>query len=466
MPGADDGGRDLGGALTAPPPARFVTGSILRHILVMTGTGAFGLMAIFVGDLANMLFLGQLGDTDILAAVGYASSILFFSISIGIGIGIGATAVIAPAIGAGARTDARRLSTSALVLAALVCFGLAVVVWPLLGPLLGWIGASGRTQMLAVDYLRIIYPSFPLLAVGMTASAVLRSVGDARRSMYVTLSGAIINVVLDARFILVLQMGIRGAAWASVLARLVMALVGLWGVFRAHRLLQRPALADLRRDTGKIMAVAIPAVLTNLATPAANVFVTAAMARYGDAAVAAWAVYGRVNPVAFGAIFALSGSVAPIVGQNFGAGNFARVRETIAVAARVTVVFTVVAWIGLAVSPGLIIRGFGLTGETTGLVYLFCRWLPPLFAFLGFLFIANAVFNTLRHPHYATAFNWGRATMGTVPFVWIGGQWAGAPGVFTGSIAGAVVFGAGALWVCLQLIDRLGEDHQRDPHVS
>ena len=93
---------------------RFASGSILRHILVMTGTGAFGLMAIFVGDLANLLFLGQLGDTEILAAVGYASSLLYFSISIGIGIAIGATAVISPAIGAGARAEARRLATSSV----------------------------------------------------------------------------------------------------------------------------------------------------------------------------------------------------------------------------------------------------------------------------------------------------------------------------------------------------------------
>jgi Na+-driven multidrug efflux pump len=95
---------------------KFVTGSILRHILVMTGAGAVGLMAIFAGDLANILFLSRTGDDAVVAAVGYASSILFFSTSIGIGLSIAATALVAPAIGAGLRVRARRLSAHAHVL--------------------------------------------------------------------------------------------------------------------------------------------------------------------------------------------------------------------------------------------------------------------------------------------------------------------------------------------------------------
>src|SRR5262245_66456774 len=90
-------------AATDPPPsapARFVTGSILRHILVMTTTSAVGLMAIFAGDFANILFLGSLGDEDVLAAAGYASAILFFMISAGIGMAIAVTALVAPALGA------------------------------------------------------------------------------------------------------------------------------------------------------------------------------------------------------------------------------------------------------------------------------------------------------------------------------------------------------------------------------
>ncbi len=83
------------------PRARFVTGSIARHIFVMTGTSAIGLMAIFFGDFANILFLGLLGDVEVLAAIGYASSILFFTVSVGIGLAIATSSLVSPALGAG-----------------------------------------------------------------------------------------------------------------------------------------------------------------------------------------------------------------------------------------------------------------------------------------------------------------------------------------------------------------------------
>jgi MATE family, multidrug efflux pump len=438
--------------------ARFVSGSILRHILVMTGAGAIGLVSIFAGDLANLLFLGQLHDTEVLAAVGYASTLLFFSVSVGIGLTIGATAAVAPAIGGGRRDEACRLATSALLTAALVGSVLGLAIQPFLGTVLDLIGAHGRTQSLAVDYLSIVFPSFPLMAVGMTASGILRSAGDAQRSMYVTLSGAIVNVVLDAILILGLGFGLHGAAWSIVAARLVITLVGMWGVWRVHQLLARPILSGFWADCFYVLAVGLPAIATNLATPVANAFVTRALAGFGDAAIAAWSVYGRVSAVAFGAIFAMTSSISPIVGQNLGAGDFRRVKQTIFEAARVTAAFTAFAWAVLAMLPGAIVASFGLGPESAPLIILACRWLSPLFLFLGFLFIANAVFNTLRHPHYATLFNWGRATLGTIPFVILGGRWAGAAGVFTGSMVSGVLVGVLALWVCFRLVDRLARE--------
>ena len=96
----------------APAPLpRLVTGSIARHILVMTGTSAVGLMSIFFSDFANIFFLGLLGDLQLLAAVGYASSLLFFLISGGVGMAMAVTALVAPALGA---RDAPRARASPL----------------------------------------------------------------------------------------------------------------------------------------------------------------------------------------------------------------------------------------------------------------------------------------------------------------------------------------------------------------
>jgi putative MATE family efflux protein len=439
---------------------KFVTGSILRHILVMTGAGAVGLMAIFAGDLANILFLSRTGDEAVVAAIGYASSILFFSTSIGIGLSIATTSLVAPALGAGLRVRARRLSAHAHVLTFLVSAVLSIVLWFGIEKILSSLGATGRAHALATTYLTILLPTLPMLALGMTSSSVLRSVGDARRAMHVTLVGAVVNTILDAVLILYLGWGITGAAIASLIARIAVMSIGFNGVIRVHKLMSRPKMATLATDIPAFTAIAVPAVLANVATPAGNAYVTAAIAAFGDGAVAGWAIIGRIIPVAFGAIYALSGTVGPILGQNYGARKPERMREVFTQSLAVMAVFTAVAWAIMAIFADSLANAFNADGDARHLIVYFCRWLSPLFVFLGALFIANAAFNTLGRAQISTLLNWGRATLGTVPFVLAGASAGGAPGVLAGNMLGGVLFGIAAVAVGYQLIGRVGKTLQ------
>ncbi len=436
---------------------KFVTGSLLRHILGMTAAGALGLMAVFVGDLANIYFLSRIGDNAIVAAVGYASSILFFSTSIGIGLSIAATSLVAPALGAGRRVRARRLSANAHVLAFVFSAIASIAMWFAIVPLLRLLGATGRTLDLASFYLEILLPTLPILSLAMTSSAVLRSVGDARRAMNVTLSGAIVNTILDLIFIVHFGLGIEGAALSSLLARLVMMSVGLCGVIRVHDLMGRPKIATLRQDIPPYCRIAAPAVLTNIAPAVGNAYITHAISPHGDAAVAAWAIIGRIIPVAFGAIYALSGVVGPILGQNFGARSPTRMRDAYTLSLLTMAAFTGTAWLLLAVLADPLASLFHATGEVRQLIVFFCRWLSPLFVFLGAVFITNAVLNTLGRAHFSTLLNWGRATLGTVPFVIWGGKLYGAEGVLAGNMVGGVAFGLIAIFAGYRLIARVGE---------
>jgi len=432
--------------------ARFVTGSIPAHVLRMTGAAAFGLMAIFVGELANVLFLSMLGDVEIIAAVGYASTILFLLLSVGIGTAIAASALIAPAIGAGDFARARRLSASSHVFSVIFAAVAGLGVWIFVPELIRLIGAEGRTHALATGYLRILIPFMTLMSLGMCASAVLRSHGDARRSMNVTLIGAFVNVALDPIFIFVLGLGIQGAAWATNLSRIAVAGAGIYWLVRKHDLLERPRLQAVMADARTILRFAIPATVTNLATPIANAYVTYAIASHGTAAVAAWALIGRISPVAFGSIFALSGAVGPVLGQNLGARQWARVRVAFDVSILTALGFTAVAWVALAIAVEPLVGLFRATGETAEILRTYCIYLSPMFAFLGILFVSNAALNALGHPHWPTVLNWGRATLGTVPIVTIGSMLYGPTGVIGANLAGASVFALLGAWLCRRLI--------------
>lgn len=207
-------------------------------------------------------------------------------------------------------------------------------------------------------------------------------------------------------------------------------------------------------DILPLSAIAGPAVLTNIATPIGNAFVTEAISDFGDSAVAGWAIVGRLIPFAFGAIFALSGAVGPIIGQNYGAQKFDRIRSTMRDSFLLTLVYTLAVWIVLALAHDLIIAAFGASQEAAGLVTFFCLFVAGSFIFNGMLFVGNALFNNLGYPLVSTLFNWGKATIGTVPFIWAGAALGGAPGVLGGQAVGAVIVGLLAALTVQRIISR------------
>jgi Na+-driven multidrug efflux pump len=438
----------------AAETARFVTGSTMRHVVVMASTGAVGLIAVFAVDLINLFYISLLGQRQIAAAVGFSGVVGFLQSSIAIGMMIGVGAIVSRAIGAGRVGDARRIATGSLVVLAAVMALLAAITLAALQPLLTVLGAAGETRDLAAGFLMVAVPSVPLLAAGMCCSALLRSVGDARRAMNITLLAALATAVLDPILIFALHLGLAGAAITTVLSRCVMAFIGWRSVTRAHDLIGPFSLRDLPADMRRVFAVAGPAVLTNLATPVGAAYVTSSMAMFGSGAVAGQATIDRLSPVAFGLVYALSGTVGPILAQNLGAGRLDRVQEALRNAMLFMVVAVTTAWLLLAAGQSLVVLAFHAEGVTAQLIRLFCSWLAAAFLFNGALFVGNAVFNNLGFPLLSTMFNWGRATLGTIPLVTWGATY-GPLGVLTGQAAGSAVFGVAAAATAFHVVRRM-----------
>lgn len=425
--------------------AKFLSGSLMRHIAVMSLTASVGLMAIFLVDLVDMIFISMLGHEELAAAVGYAGAILFFTTSFGIGMSIAAGALVARALGEGDKQTAKRRAATALLYGVVIGSVFAAIVWAFVPQLTALLGASGETLVLATGYLRIILPSLPILIVGMVGGAILRAHGDARRAMMATIWGGVVNAVLDPILIFGLDLELTGAALASVCARATIAVMSIYPVLRHHGGLDRPRSVDFKVDFAAIMTIALPAILTQFATPVGQAYVTRAMAQFGEDAVAGMAIVGRLVPVSFAVIFALSGAIGPIVGQNFGAGQLDRVRRAI----RDGLVFVLCVSVGVSAIL-FILRApiadlFNAEGLSRDLVYLFCGPLALAWFFNGVIFVTNASFNNLGHPFYSTWINWGRQTLGTIPLVILGASLWGAPGVLIGQAAGGLFFAVIAL---------------------
>jgi putative MATE family efflux protein len=428
------------------PVARFLEGSLLRHVTVMSVTSSVGLVAMFFVEFLDMIFISMLGQAELAAAVGYAGVVSFFTASVGIGVSIAAGALVARCLGAGEGDEARACATDALFFGLCTALVVTAVVMATLPFWISLVGATGETHRLTLEYLYIIVPSMPILLLGMASGAILRAHGDARRSMYSTLAGGFVNLVMDPILIFGFGLELRGAAIATVLARSAVLAMALWPLLRHHHALAAFDFAGFRAKLPAFLAIAAPAIATNVATPVGNAWVIRAMAEHGEAAVAGMAIVSRMTPVSFGVVFALSGAIGPIIGQNFGARQHERVRQAFVEGLRFAAVYVIGATALLFLFRAPIADLFGAVGITRELLYLFCGPLALMFFFNAAIFVGNAAFNNLGRPIFSTLVNWGRNTLGTIPFVLLGSAWLGAPGVLIGQAAGGVIFALIATW--------------------
>ena len=451
--------------MNAPIAARdvarpvFTHGSLMRHVVVMTSTGAIGLMAAFSVDLVSLFWVSRLGHDAFKAAIGYVGLAMFFTISISIGLTIAVSATVSRALGAGDRPRARQLASSALVITAIISAAVSAVMfvyrdWGLTTLL----HASGESSSVASLFLAITLPANILLGLGMAMSGVLRAVGDARRAMYVTLSGAIVTAILDPLLIFGLGLGVYGAAWAMVASRLCFFIVGSRGAIGVHNMVARPNLNAARGDFGPIMAIGLPAIMGNLAAPVGIAYTFRVFSDLGEAAIAASAVIDRVTPVAFAVIFALTGSVGPIIGQNYGARLMGRVQRTLTDSFLLCIGYVLIAWAALALAAPWLNYIFDAHGDSADYVMFFCRYGVAMWLFLACLFVANTAFNNLGFPVLTMVFNWGRATLGTIPFVTIGAWIGGVRGGMVGIVIGAAIFGLLGVAVAYTATARLAKD--------
>lgn len=411
----------------------------------MTGTAAVGILAVFLVDALSLLYVSRLGQTALTAAVGYATQILFFPVGINIGMTIAITARTSRALGAGQRETARQIAAAGLVLAGLLGIVVTLIAWLLADRALVAFGAKGEIFDVAQRFLHIALPANVPFALGMAFSGVLRATGDAKRAMYVTLSGGLVTALLDPLLIFGLGLGVYGAAVTVVFSRLALVAVGFHGASRIHGLVGRPRWHGIRCNFVPLITIAVPAIMTNLATPVANSYAVHVFAQFGNPAVAASAIIDRIVPLAYCALFALSGAVGPILGQNLGAGNFARVFETLNRSFQITTVYALAVWLVLALGWPLIVWLFDTNPETARYIAFFCRFGASAWIFIGCLFVANAAFNNLGFPLLSMLFNWSRATLGTIPFVTWGAALAGVEGGQLGIAVGAAIFGLAAL---------------------
>lgn len=447
------------------PPASahdLTRGSESRQLLSLTIPMLFGVSSSILVTTIEIGFIGQLGTTA-LAGIAFTFPITMAMMSIISGIGIGCSSVIARRIGAGAHDDARRLSGHGLLLALLFGASFASVAWLGVGPLIRSMGATSTAHAIAVAYMSIYLPGVVLFALTMVAGSVMRAAGDARMPGYVMTAAAFVNLALDPVLIFgwfgVPALGVEGAAWAISISRGLSAVVLL--IVLSRRRLASWA-SGFARSTAEIMAVAVPAMATQLIGPISAAIITALLASHGEAIVAGFGVASRIESVAIMFLFALSGSIGPFLGQNFGAGRIDRVRAGLAAAYRFCLLLGLAACAALFAIRGVVVPLFDDNPAAYATAMSYLAIVPVSYGVWGVLMMASAAFNALGKPIRSTILSFVRMFVIYVPIAWWANQHWGYQGIFVATAFTNTLMGAVGFWWLRQWLLEQG-DPEKDP---
>ena len=425
---------------------KLVEGSVREALIRMTMPMIFGMLMMFTFNMVDTLFISFLG-TEPLAAISFTFPVAFTVMSMAIGLSIGASAVVAKHLGRGDMERAKEAATVINYISLTMASLLVVLCWIFLDEIFQLLGAGDELLVLIRQFMVVWLPGSLLIVCMMTGNSILRASGNTRTPSILMAFAGFSNAVLDPILIFGLgpfpALGIQGAAWATVISwAMVFAYLYHLLIFKLEMVSRHLPSAEVMATSGReMLRIGIPAAGANMMTPLAAGVMTAIAAGFGNNAVAALGVGGRLEPIATLLVLAMSTSLPPLISQNYGAGHVDRVAEAYRLAIRFILVWQLLIFAILALAAPLIAEVFSDDPEVISTIRLFL-WIMPLgYGMQGVIILTNSSLNALHQPMSALWLSIARFFIFYVPLAWLGSVYFGLWGFFLGAVAGNLIMG-------------------------
>lgn len=414
--------------------------SLGKQLFNMTWPMLFGVLSLMSFQLVDSAFIGQLGVLP-LAAQGFTLPIQMIIIGIQVGLGIATTSVIAKAIGANQERYAKQLGGLVIAMGSVGVALFSVIIYLIREPILLLLSAPESVLPIIDSYWVYWLISAWTGAVLYFLYSVCRANGNTMLPGTMMMVTSALNLVLDPIFIFTFDMGINGAAIATIIA------FGLGILFVAPKVTNKHWMlfdwSDLNvvkslRSIGNIMG---PAMISQLLPPLSSMLATKLLAGYGTAAVAAWALGSRYEFFAIVSVLALTMSMPPMVGKMLGANNLTDIRKLVSIAVKFVLGFQLIiaiaTWLG---SNGLAVL-MTSEGEVESILNYHLMIVPFSLGPLGICMLMVSINNALGKSYTALTISALRLFAFFLPCLWLGSHFYGIQGLFWGAFIGNILAG-------------------------
>ena len=406
----------------------------IKSLLLSYYIPAFiGVTATALYNIVDRIFIGQGVGHVALSGISVVFPVMIIIMGFGMLAGIGSAVLTSIALGTQNRDRAEQILGNAFFLMIILSILVSMLGFAFKGPLLHSFGATEKTIKYADDYLSIILAGSMFGITGYGLNTTIRSEGNAKIAMVSMIISAAANIILDGLFILILDMGVKGAAYATVISQMILT---LWVIlhFRSKKSSIKIRLSNMKPHSAVISQILLAGMapfVMQMANSLVQVLFNTQLIRYGgDIAVAAMGVVNSVVTIIIMSIVALNMASQPIIGYNFGAENYRRVRETWILSMKYATLISVTAFISVQLFPGYIVILFNNNPEllekgTSGL-RIFVAALP----LVGFQIVAGNYFQSTGKSNIATIMTLLRQMLMLLPLIIVLPRYAGLPGVW------------------------------------
>lgn len=440
----------------------FSKGSMARNIVTMAIPMTMAQLVNILYSVVDRMYLGHIPGSGQLELAGLGLSLPIISIIMGFAnlCGMGGGPLCSIHRGKGEDEEAERILGNSFVLLVIFGVGIPLLFLPFRESLLYFFGASNATYPYAREYITIYLLGTPFVMIGLGLNPFINAQGFARRGMMTVLLGAVVNIILDPVLIFGFDMGIRGAAWATVIAQAVSA---AWVL---KFLTGRKAILRLRTDcmplawprVRRILGLGLSGFFVNLTNSLVQVVCNKTLFFYGgDLYVSVMTVINSIREVTFMGVQGITNGAQPVLGYNYGAKCYQRVRQGIRFTVAATVGYAALIWAAAMLVPGVLIRIFNdgpelLAAGIPAMRIYFC-----MFVVMSLQMVSQAIYVALGRSKSAIFFSLLRKAIINAPLTVLLAIPLGTTGVFVAEAISQLVGGAG------QFADHVL--HRLPPHV-
>ncbi|EGU31656.1 MATE family efflux transporter [Vibrio scophthalmi] len=419
-----------------------------KQLFSMTWPMLFGVLSLMSFQLVDSAFIGQLGILP-LAAQGFTLPIQMIIIGLQVGLGIATTAVIARAIGANQQRYAQQLGGLVVALGSVGVAIFCVLLYLIREPILLMLSAPQSVFTIIDSYWLYWLVSSWTGALLYFFYSVCRANGNTMLPGSMMVVTSLLNLALDPLFIFTFDMGINGAALATIIA------FGLGILFVAPKVVKKQWMSfdwhdlNVAKSLASIGNIMGPAMVSQLLPPLSSMLATKLLASFGTAAVAAWALGSRFEFFAIVSVLALTMSMPPMVGRLLGANKLEEIRQLVFLACKYVLGFQVVVAAITWFSADFLTTVMTSDHQVKQILMWHLMIVPLSLGPLGICMLMVSINNALGKSYTALTISVLRLFVFFLPCLWIGSILGGIEGIFWGAFIGNIGAGFSA-WLMYQ----------------